>query len=251
MKIEKTITARLIPSPFKPLKYALILGTAILLPATYAFSEEVATWSFATDSGKPTASGAPVVSAESTPANEWPLTQTPKDMESPLVYKESVYESSSKYPLMVEFPNLKPDLRGYLQNAEFNSLVGKKSWRIDMEVTFETVSAAFLLQVGGTERGALNVMKDFKGGLRISQFGHFDAKTEGIILEPKKPYKISLIKEGKMLSVEINGEPHEVTSKSPAISAPGISIGGPANASYAIPVGSISAIRIQSTEAAQ
>jgi hypothetical protein len=35
------------------------------------------------------------------------------------------------------------------------------------------------------------------------------------------------------------------------MSAPGISIGDPATVSYAIPVGSISAIRIQSTEEAQ
>jgi hypothetical protein len=168
-----------------------------------------------------------------------------------MVYKENSHESVSKYPLMVEFPNVKPDLRGYLQNTEFNSLVGRKSWRIDMEVTFETVSAAVLLEIGGTERGSLRVMKQFKSGVRISQFKHFDANLEGIVLEPKKPYKISLIKEGKMLSLEINGESHEVSSGSPAISAPGISIGGPTTSSYATPVGSISAIRIQSTEAAQ
>jgi hypothetical protein len=168
-----------------------------------------------------------------------------------MVYKENSHESVSKYPLMVEFPNVKPDLRGYLQNTEFNSLVGRKSWRIDMEVTFETVSAAVLLEIGGTERGSLRVMKQFKSGVRISQFKHFDANLEGIVLEPKKPYKISLIKEGKMLSLEINGESHEVSSKSSDITAPGISIGGPTTASYATPVGSISAIRIQSTEAAQ
>jgi hypothetical protein len=248
MKTQQTITARLLHSP---LKRSLHLVAAILVPVTGSFAEEVATWPFATDSGKPTSSGAPVVSAESTPANEWPLTQTPKDMESPLVYKESVYESASKYPLMLEFPNVKPDLRGYLQNAEFNSLVGKKSWRIDMEVTFETVSGAILLEIGGTERGALRVMKEFKGGLRINQSRHFDAKLEDIILEPKKPYKISLIKDGKNLSVEINGAPHEVSLGSPVISAPGICVGGPANASYAPPVGSISAIQIQSTEAAE
>jgi hypothetical protein len=172
-------------------------------------------------------------------------------MESPLVYKESVYESASKYPLMVEFPNVKPDLRGYLHNAEFNSLVGKKSWRIDMEVTFEAVSPAILVEIGGTERGALRLMKEFKNGLRISQFQHFDAKLEGIILEPKKPYKISLIKDGKMLSMEINGQSHEVSSRSSAISGPGICIGGPTTASYTTPVGSISAIRIESTEAAE
>jgi len=248
MKTQQTITARLLPSP---LKRGLLLGAAILVPATGFFAEEIAAWTFATDSGKPTTSGAPVVSAESTPANEWPLTLTPKDMESPLVYKESVYESVSKYPLMVEFPNVKPDLSGYLQNTEFNRLVGRKSRRMDMEVTFETVSAAALLEIGGTERGSLRVMKQFKSGVRISQFQHFDANLEGIVLEPKKPYKISLIKEGKMLSLEINGESHEVSSGSPAISAPGISIGGPTTASYATPVGSISAIRIQSTEAAQ
>ena len=249
MKTQQTITARLLPSP---LKRGLLLGAAILVPATGSFAEEIAAWTFATDSGKPTTSGAPVVSAESTPANEWPLTPTPKDLDSPMVYKESVYESSSKYPLMVEFPNMKPDLRGYLQNTEFNSLVGRKSWRIDMEVTFETVSAAVLLEIGGTtERGSLRVMKQFKSGVRISQLKHFDANLEGIVLEPKKPYKISLIKEGKMLSLEINGESHEVSSGSPAISAPGICIGGPTTASYATPVGSISAIRIQSTEAAQ
>jgi hypothetical protein len=248
MKTQQTITARLLPSP---LKRGLLLGAAILVPATGSFAEEIAAWTFATDSGKPTTSGAPVVSAESTPANEWPLTPTPKDLDSPMVYKESVYESVSKYPLMVEFPNMKPDLRGYLQNTEFNSLVGRKSWRIDMEVTFETVSAAVLLEIGGTERGSLRVMKQFKSGVRISQFKHFDANLEGIVLEPKKPYKISLIKEGKMLSLEINGESHEVSSGSPAISAPGICIGGPTTASYATPVGSISAIRIQSTEAAQ
>jgi hypothetical protein len=54
-----------------------------------------------------------------------------------------------------------------------------------------------------------------------------------------------------MLSVEINGESHEVSSGSPAISAPGISIGGPTTASYATPVGSISAIQIKITEAAE
>jgi hypothetical protein len=248
MKTQQTITARLLPSP---LKRGLLLGAAILVPATGSFAEEIAAWTFATDSGKPTTSGAPVVSAESTPANEWSLTPTPKDLDSPMVYKESVYESVSKYPLMVEFPNVKPDLRGYLQNTEFNSLVGLKSWRIDMEVTFETVSAAVLLEIGGIERGSLRVMKQFKSGVRISQFKHFDANLEGIVLEPKKPYKISLIKEGKMLSLEINGESHEVSSGSPAISAPGICIGGPTTASYATPVGSISAIRIQSTEAAQ
>jgi len=249
MNTQQTITARLLPSP---LKRGLLLGAAILVPATGSFAEEIAAWTFATDSGKPTTSGAPVVSAESTPANEWPLTPTSKDLDSPMVYKESVYESVSKYPLMVEFPNVKPDLRGYLQNTEFNSLVGLKSWRIDMEVTFETVSAAVLLEIGGTtERGSLRVMKQFKSGVRISQLKHFDANLEGIVLEPKKPYKISLIKEGKMLSVEINGESHEVSSGSPAISAPGICIGGPTTASYATPVGSISAIRIQSTEAAQ
>ena len=248
MKIEKTITARLLPSP---LKSGLLLGAAILVSATGSFAEEIAAWTFATDSGKPTSSGAPVISAESTPANEWPLTPTPKDMDSPMVYKENSHESVSKYPLMVEFPNVKPDLRGYLQNTEFNSLVGLKSWRIDMEVTFETVSAAVLLEIGGTERGSLRVMKQFKSGVRISQFKHFDANLEGIVLEPKKPYKISLIKEGKMLSLEINGESHEVSSGSPVISAPGICIGGPTTASYATPVGSISAIRIQSTEAAE
>jgi hypothetical protein len=251
MKTQQTNTPRQLPSAFKPFKYALILGTAVLLPATCAFSEEIAAWTFATDSGKPTTSGAPVVSAESTPANEWPLTPTPKDLDSPLVYTENSHESVSKYPLMVEFPNVKADLRGYLQNTEFKSLVGRKSWRIDMEVTFETVSAAVLLEIGGIERGSLRVMKQFKSGVRISQFKHFDANLEGIVLEPKKPYKISLIKEGKMLSVEINGESHEVSSGSPAISAPGICIGGPTTASYATPVGSISAIRIQSTEAAQ
>ena len=248
MKTQQTITARLLPSP---LKRGLLLGAAILVPATGSFAEEIAAWTFATDSGKPTTSGAPVVSAESMPANVWPLTPTPKDLDSPMVYKESVYESSSKYPLMVEFPNMKPDLRGYLQNTEFNSLVGRKSWRIDMEVTFETVSAAVLLEIGGTERGSLRVMKQFKSGVRIIQLKHFDANLEGIVLEPKKPYKISLIKEGKMLSLEINGESHEVSSGSPAISAPGICIGGPTTASYATPVGSISAIRIQSTEAAE
>ena len=152
---------------------------------------------------------------------------------------------------MVEFPNVKPDLRGYLHNAEFNSLVGRKSWRIDMEVTFETVSGAVLLEIGGTERGRLCVMREFKSGLRINQLRHFDAKIEGITFEPKKPYKFSLIKEDKKLSVEINGESHEVTSGSPVISGPGISIGGPATVSYAILVGSISAIGIQSTESTE
>jgi hypothetical protein len=250
MKIQQTFTARLIPPVFKPLKHGLILGAAILVPATGSFAEEVASWTFATDSGKPTSSGAPVVSAESTPANEWPLTPTPKDLESPLVYKESFFDSLAQYPIMVEFPNVKPDLRAYLHNAEFNSLVGIQSWRIDMEVTFETVSAAVLLEIGGTERGSLRVMKQFKSGLRINQFKHFDANIEGIVLEPKKPYKISLIKEGKMLSLEINGEPHEVSSESSASSAPGISIGGPITPSYGTLVGAISAIRIENTEAA-
>lgn len=251
MKTQQTSTPRQLSSAFKPFKYALILGTTILLPATCAFSEEIAAWTFATDSGKPTTSGAPVVSAESTPANEWPLTQTPKDAESPLVYKENTHDNASKYPLMVEFPNVKPDLRGYLQNTEFNSLVGRKSWRIDMEVTFESVSGAVLLEIGGTERGRLCVMREFKSGLRLNQLRHFDAKIDGITFEPKKPYKFSLIKEDKKLSVEINGESHEVTSGSPVISGPGITIGGPATTSYGVPVGSISAIRIYSTEEAQ
>jgi len=172
-------------------------------------------------------------------------------MESPLVYTESVYESSSKYPLMVEFPKMKPDLRGYLQNTEFNSLVGRKSWRIDMEVSLESHAPAILMELGGSERGAISIWKQFKGGLRIAQTGYFDSKTEGVILEPKKPYKISLIKDGKMLSMEINGEPHELSSGAVAITSPGICVGGPANASYGTPVGSISAIRIQSTEAAE
>jgi hypothetical protein len=248
MKIEKTITARLLPSP---LKSGLLLGAAILVSATGSFAEEIGAWTFTTDSGKPTSSGAPVVSAESTPTKAWPLTQVPKESGTPVIYKASAFDNASKYPLMVEFPNVKPELRGYLHNAEFNGVVGKKSWRIDMEVNFETVSGAFLLEIGGTERGSLRVMKEFKGGLRISQFKHYDIKTEGIIFEPKKPYKISLIKEEKKLSVEINGAPHEVSSKSPVISSPGICIGGPTTASYASPVGSISAIRIQSTEAAE
>jgi hypothetical protein len=251
MKTQQTTTTRQLPSAFKPFKYALILGTAVLLPATCAFSEEIAAWTFATDSGKPASSGAPVVSAESTPANEWPLKLTPKDMDSPLVYKESIFDSASKYQLMVEFANVKPDLRGYLHNADFNGLIGKKSWRIDMEVSLESHAPAILMELGGGERGAISIWKQFKGGLRIAQIGYFDSKAEGVILEPKKPYKISLIKDGKMLSMEINGEPHELSSGAVAITSPGICVGGPANASYGTPVGSISAIRIQSTEAAE
>ena len=254
MKTQQTNTPRQLPSAFKPFKYALILGTAVLLPATCAFSEEVAAWTFATDSGKPTAPEAPVVSAESTPGNEWPLNRAPKEIASPLVYKPSVFASASKYPLMVAFPDVKRDLRTHLHNAGFNRLVdwsGKKSWRIDMEVTFANFPGAFLLEIGGKERGSLRVMKEFKGGLRITQTGYFDVKITSLEFEPNKPYEISLIKQGKKLSVEINGVSHAVSSKSPAITSPGISIGGPATVSYASPVGSISAIRIQSTEAAQ
>jgi hypothetical protein len=251
MKIQQTITARLLPSAFKPLKHGLILGVAILFPAAGAFSQEVAAWPFATDSGKPTAPGAPVLSAESTPANEWPLTTAPKETTSSLVYKASVYESASKYPLMVAFTDVKPELRTHLENPGFNGLVGKKSWRIDMEVTFASVSAAFLLELGGKERESLRMTKEFRGGLRINQLGHYDARIKSVELEPNKTYKISLVKQGKKLSVEINGLSNTVSSRSPAITSPGISIGGPANVSYATPVGSISAIRIESTEVAQ
>ena len=254
MKTQQTITARLLPSAFNPLKHGLILGAAILFPAAGAFSQEVAAWTFATDSGKPTAPEAPVVSAESTPGNEWPLNTAPKEIASPLVYKASVFESASKYPLMVAFPDVKRDLRTHLHNAGFNRLVdwsGKKSWRIDMDVTFANVSAAVLLELGGKERGSLRVFKEFRGGLRINQTGSFDVMIKSLEFESNKPYKISLIKQGKKLSVEINGVTHAVSSKSPGITSPGISIGGPANESYATPVGSISAIRIESTEVAK
>ena len=249
MKIQQTITARLLPSAFTPLKHGLILGAAILFPSTGAFSAEIASWTFATDSGKPATAGAPVVSAESTPANEWPLKLAPKDMAPSLVYKKSVYENAAQYPLMVEFTNVKPELRGYLHNAEFNGLVGKKSWRIDMELSLESRAPVILMDLGGAKPGGIRIMKNLDGILRISQRGRYDLKVKALVLEPKKPYKISLIKDGKVLSMEINGQRHVVArSGAVEITSPGICIGGPGYESYMSPAGSISAIRISTAE---
>lgn len=245
MKTQQTTSAGLLP---RALKHGAILSTAILTTAAGAFAQEVAAWPFAADSGKPASAGSPVVSAESAPANEWPLTPVPEGTDSPLLYTESVFESASQYPLAVQFPNIHRDLRGYLQNPGFDSLVGRTSWRIDMEVSFESVAPFTLLQIGGTERGALRVMKQFKGGLRLTQMGHFDVKLEDIILEPQRPHKISLVKSGNTLEAEIDGQIFLVNSKAVAINSPGITIGGPSDVTYATPVGSISAIRIQSTE---
>jgi len=251
MKMNQTTTASLIQLAAKPFRRGMILGAAILVTATAAFAEEIAVWPFAVDSGKPTSAGAPVLSAESAPKNDWPLTQSPKEGESALLYKESIFESASKYPLMVQFPNLKPELRKYLANNTFNGLVGKKSWRIDMDVSLDGIAPVVLLQIGGTERGAISVFKNFKSGLRISQLGCYDVKLDNVTLESKKTCKLSLIMDEKTLSIRINDEPHAVSSAAVAVSGPGICIGGPASKSYATPVGSISAIRIETTEAAK
>ncbi len=89
------------------------------------------------------------------------------------------------------------------------------------------------------------MLKQFDGSVRLTQTGLFNVTVENVKMEPKLKHKLSLILDGKTLSLEVNGQIHPVSSGARPIAKEGISVGGPGDKSYQGLVGSISAIRIE------